>query len=256
MGLLLCDGLLGLVGSGVIAQSGSNGLFSNPWFYATVSAVALWVGAGIGDWVQPDQRWQAGLLAVGGGALVVSMAFELFDPAVESIGKWNASGYFLIGVLTFGGLDILIDRLASDASEERGWGLWASVTIDGIPENLAMGSLLTGPVHGALAILFALVMTNGSQSMMSATNMKERRGAGLTIAAWFVTGVVVGSAVVLGYRALPAIAEYWVEAVRAFASGAILASLAGEIYPDAYEEAGPIITLMTGAGFLVTFLLQ
>lgn len=68
--------------------------------------------------------------------------------------------------------------------------------------------------------------------------------------------MIVGGAVVLGYRALPSIADYWVEAIRAFASGAILASLAGEIYPDAYEEAGPIITLMTGAGFLVTFLLQ
>jgi hypothetical protein len=37
--------------------------------------------------------------------------------------------------------------------------------------------------------------------------------------------------------------------------GAILASLAGEIYPDAYQEAGPYITLATAVGFLVTFLL-
>lgn len=39
------------------------------------------------------------------------------------------------------------------------------------------------------------------------------------------------------------------------AGGAILSSLAGEIYPDAYEDAGPSITLATAAGFLVTFLL-
>ena len=238
-----------------VLQGASGGLLSNPWFYAAVSALSLWVGGAVGDWIQPDQRWQAGLLAAGGGALIVSMAFELYEPAVEHVGTRSASTYFLLGVLTFGGLDILIDRLSSDESDERGWGLWASVTTDGIPENLAMGSLLTGSVHGALGILFALVMTNGSQSMMSATNMKENRGAAQTMGAWFLTGAVVGGAVLLGYWVLPTVANYWVYAIRAFAGGAILASLAGEIYPDAYDEAGPIITFATAVGFLVTFLL-
>jgi ZIP family zinc transporter len=230
-------------------------LLSNPWFYAIASAAALWIGGAVGDWIKPDRRWQAGLLAVGGGALIVSMAFELYEPAIQSLGRRAASGYFLIGVVVFGGLDVLVDRLSDDETEERGWGLWASVTTDGIPENLAMGSLLTGSVHGGLAILFALVMTNGSQSMMSATNMKEQRGTRQTIAAWFVTGFVVSGAVLLGYWVLPSVPNTWVEAIRSFAAGAILASLAGEIYPDAYDEAGPVITLMTAIGFLVTFLL-
>jgi hypothetical protein len=47
----------------------------------------------------------------------------------------------------------------------------------------------------------------------------------------------------------------WLGAVRAFTGGAIPASLAGEIYPDAYEEAGPYITLATAVGFLGPFLL-
>ncbi|NHN59207.1 MULTISPECIES: ZIP family metal transporter [Halorussus] len=231
------------------------GLLSNPWFYAVFSAVALIAGAAVGVWVRPKQKWQAVLLAVGGGSLVVSLAFELFDPAVKNIGKWSASGYFLCGVATFGGLDILIDRLVSDESEENGLGLWASVTTDGVPENAAMGSLLVGNVQGALAFLFALVVTNGSQSMMSGTNMKENRGEWLTMGAWTVTAIVVGGAVLLGYWFLPSLPNYWRGAIRAFAGGAILASLAGEIYPDAYDEAGPYITLATAVGFLGTFLL-
>lgn len=244
----------------VTQASGSSnllrGLLSNPWFYAVFSAVALIVGAAIGVWIRPQRKWQAALLAVGGGSLVVSLAFELYDPAVKNIGKWSASGYFLGGVTTFGGLDILIDRMVSDESKENGWGLWASVTTDGIPENAAMGSLLVDNVQGALAFLFALVVTNGSQSMMSGTNMKENRGKWLTMGAWIVTAIVVGAAVLVGYRFLPPLPNYWVGAVRAFAGGAILASLAGEIYPDAYEEAGPYITLATAVGFLGTFLLQ
>jgi ZIP family zinc transporter len=259
MSLALSGGALAVgpspIGPLAAQGSGSSGILSNPWFYAVLSAISLSVGAAIGIWVDPDQKWEAALLAVGGGSLIVSLAFELYEPAVENLGEWTASAYFLAGVATFGGLDILIDRISSDQSEERGWGLWASVTTDGIPENAAMGSLLTGNVHGALAFLFALVVTNGSQSMMSGTNMKKNRSEWLTMGAWIATGVVVGAAVMLGYWFLPGLSKYWLGAVRAFAGGAILASLAGEIYPDAYQEAGPYITLATAAGFLGTFLL-
>ena len=243
------------VGSTVAQGSGSSGILSNPWFYATVSAVALAVGAATGIWWDPEQQWEAILLSVGGGSLIVSLAFELFDPAVHNIGKWSASLFFVGGVLTFGGLDILIDNVVSEESKKNGWGLWASVTTDGIPENAAMGSLLVGNVHGALSFLFALVVTNGSQSMMSGSNMKQNHSKSVTIGAWVATGIVVGSAVMFGYWFLPPLPKFWLGALRAFAGGAILSSLAGEIYPDAYENAGPYITLATAVGFLGTFLL-
>lgn len=129
------------------------------------------------------------------------------------------------------------------------------MTADGIPENAAMGSLLVGNVHGTLSFLFALVVTNGSQAMMSGRNMVEEHGRKTTLAGWIGTGVIVGASVVLGYRFITPLPEEWLAAVRAFAGGIILASLAGEIFPDAYEDAGPYITLATAIGFLGTFLL-
>lgn len=240
----------------VALAAGPGGLFSSPWFYAVVSAAALAMGAGVGIAVTPGQQWQAILLAIGGGSLVISLAFELFQPAVSTIGQWWTSGYFVVGVVAFGGLDIILDRLLSDDSKERGWGLWWSVTTDGIPENAAMGSLLVGNVHGALAFLFALVITNGSQSMMSGGNMAQNHGAWKTLGAWAATGIVVGASVLLGYWYIPPLPDYWLSAVRSFAGGAILASLAGEIFPDAYDEAGPYVTLATAIGFLGSFLLR
>ena len=242
----------------VLAQSGSGsgGLLSNPWFYAVFSAAALIVGSSVGTWLDVDQRWQAALLAVGGGSLVVSLAFELFEPAVNSVGKWTASAFFLGGVATFGGFDIWIDETVDDESEENGWGLWASVTTDGVPENAAMGSLLaSGKAHEPLAFLFALVVTNGSQSMMSGTNMRENRGRWVTTGAWVATALAVGASVMVGYWYIAGLPKFWLGALRSFAGGAILASLAAEIYPDAYEEAGPYVTLGTAVGFLGTFLL-
>lgn len=124
------------------------GLLSNPWFYAMLSTASMAVGSATGIWVAPAKKWQAVLLAVGGGSLVVSLAFELYHPAVRNIGRYVGLVYFSGGVLTFGGLDILIDRHVSSRTEENGLGLWVSVTTDGIPENAVMGSLLTGNPQG------------------------------------------------------------------------------------------------------------
>ncbi|MFC7141928.1 ZIP family metal transporter [Halosimplex aquaticum] len=237
-------------------QSGQSGLLSNPWFYAGFSALALLVGSAVGIWAPPDRKWQAALLAVGGGSLVISLAFELFEPAFHAIGEYPASGFLLGGVLVFGTLDVIIDRWADDETEEQGLGLWTSVTTDGIPENAAMGSLLgTGGVSGALALLFGLAVTNGSQSMMSGANMAENHGNRQTMAGWAVTALVVSGSVIVGYRYIPPLPRFWLSAIRSFAAGAILASLASEIYPDAYAEAGPYVTLATAIGFLATFLL-
>lgn len=60
------------------------------------------------------------------------------------------------------------------------------MTTDGVPENVAMCSLLVGGAHGALAFLFALVM-NGSQSMMSTNNMIENHHV-VTLLAWVARG--------------------------------------------------------------------
>ena len=42
---------------------------------------------------------------------------------------------------------------------------------------------------------------------------------------------------------------------RAFASGAVLASVADTVMPDAYQQGGPLVAFATAAGFLLTFVL-
>ncbi len=42
----------------------------------------------------------------------------------------------------------------------------------------------------------------------------------------------------------------------AFAAGAVLASLADTLMPEAYEDGGPTVALATAAGFLLSFVLS
>lgn len=39
-----------------------------------------------------------------------------------------------------------------------------------------------------------------------------------------------------------------------FAGGAVLASLADTLMPDAYRQGGPLVAFATAAGFLLSFL--
>ena len=43
---------------------------------------------------------------------------------------------------------------------------------------------------------------------------------------------------------------------RAFASGAVLASVADTVMPDAYRLDGPLVAFAAAAGFLLTFLIS
>jgi zinc transporter, ZIP family len=71
-------------------------------------------------------------------------------------------------------------------------------------------------------------------------------------------GFVGGAALLVG--ALEGIyagaSEDVVAAIQAFAAGAILTMLASTMMPEAYEEGGPVVGLVTAAGFLLSFILS
>lgn len=239
-----------------LSAGGHSGLLTNPWLFAAVSAVSLAVAAAVGALLRPSQTFRAESLAMGGGALITAMSYELFAPAFQKSGPAVAGGFLLAGVAAFGGLDVVLDRVTRSEDQERGWALLASVATDGIPENAALGIVLLGAAHGGLAFLVALVLTNGPQALTGALHMADNRGPWVTIGAWTVVGLLLGASVVLGHRYLAGLSQWWLSALRAFAGGAILASLADEIFPDAYEEGGPTIAFATAAGFLLTYLLK
>ena len=60
----------------------------------------------------------------------------------------------------------------------------------------------------------------------------------------------------LGYLFLAAAPPDLVAGIRAFAAGAILVMLASTMMPEAYEEGGAWVGLMTAVGFLLAFILS
>ena len=69
--------------------------------YVAATAGALLLGAALGCFRTPPRQLTAGLLAFAAGALVVAVAFELFEPAHRQAGLGRASAALLVGAATF-----------------------------------------------------------------------------------------------------------------------------------------------------------
>jgi len=226
--------------------------------YAVVASAALPLGALIGARFTLPKRVIAMALGFASGALISAVAFELFDDAFDHGGAWTSGLSFLAGATVFVLIDSMLERRKdrrNEAGASIGFALLAAVTLDGVPENLAMGvSLIEG---GGVALLVAIFASNLPEALVGAEKMKE---AGITtrnaILIWTGAAVLLALAVIVGYVALDGVSGETLALPLGFAAGAVLASLADTVMPEAFEEGGVTVAYATAIGFLVSYLLS
>lgn len=249
--------------------------------FGVIASSALVVGAVVGARVRLPKALLAGMLAFASGALITALAFELFQDAYEHGGIWRAAIGLVVGAVVFTVLSALLDRLAqgrrpqADGSEKldvdaaaadrapssastggaAGLALLAAVTLDGVPENVALGVSL-GEGTGGLALLAAIFVSNFPEALVGSASMREQGRSGTFIlGTWLACAALLTLAVVLGAGPLSAASPQTLSLPLAFAAGAVLASLADTLMPEAYEKGGPLVALSTTAGFVLSFVL-
>jgi ZIP family zinc transporter len=192
------------------------------------------------------------MLAFASGALVVAVAFELFEPAHQQAGLARASAALLVGAATFIGVDLLLQRNAG--AQAAGLALVAAVTLDGVPENLALGVGLAQ--SGSYALLASIVVSNLPEAFGGAAKMRAGGASRAhVLSVWGVTAVLLAVALVAGRVAADIAPAEWLGMLTAFAAGAVLASLADTVMPQAYAEGGPVVAFATSGGFLLAYAL-
>jgi ZIP family zinc transporter len=140
------------------------------------------------------------------------------------------------------------------------FGLLAAVTLDGVPENLALGVSLAGAEEGAsgvIALLVAIFVSNFPESLVGAVAMRSgRRSRRFVIGIWTVAAVLLSVAVVVGRVVADAMSPGTLAFALSFAGGAVLASLADTLMPEAFERGRPFNAMATAVGFLLAFVLS
>ena len=232
----------------------------NVILFGLAASSALVIGAVAGAYWTPPKPLLASALAFASGALITALAFDLFQESFER-GAWLSAIGLLLGAATFVAADELLDRYIEGASGGvSAFGLLAGVTLDGIPENMALGvSLLETSGAGALTLLVAIFFSNLPEALGGAVGMRQQgRSRRFAIGVWSATAVVLAATVVVGNFALSGMGmeEGPLAVLLSFAGGAVLASLADTLMPDAYREGGAWVALATTAGFLLSFLIS
>lgn len=201
-------------------------------------------------------KWLEGLLvAMAGGALLLSVTSELIQPSIERSSLWVAALGVAAGAVLFAGADYLIDeKWGSDS----GGGLLAAITLDGIPENLALGVALIGadPLEVA-ALAGSILLSNLPEAAGGAREMAgQGRSKAQVFALWAGTAALLAAAAVLGNLLLEDASEVHLAAIRCVAAGAVIASLGTEVFPKAYKEDQNWVGVATAAGAILAFCLS
>ena len=249
--------------------------------FGVIASSALVLGALVGGRVEFPKRVLAAILAFAAGALTTALAFELFEDSYEQGGLWRSALGLLAGALVFTLVSQRLDRLAeghrgeesgsekldidapaSDADPAAasttgaaGLALLAAVTLDGVPENIALGVSL-GEGTGGLALLAAIFVSNFPESLVGSASMRAQgRSRTFVLGTWTACAVLLTLSVIIGAGPLSSADPETLSLPLAFAAGAVLASLADTLMPEAYAQGGPAVALSTAAGFVLSFYL-
>ncbi len=276
---MLTAALFGVIGSSALVLGGVLGSYWRPPRWVTGVFLAFASGtliSALAFELFPDAVDLAGVLPAAGGLFVGAATFVVVNSWLDSrvaAGAGQADDMPApdrVAQSLEGAEAVQSDKVEQAADESRrggpsgsavGYALLAAVTLDGVPENTALGvSLLAntdaGITAGSVALLFAIFASNFPESLVGAIAMRSAgQSPRFAIGVWSAAALLLTTAVVVGYGALSGLDEAALGFALAFAGGAVLASLADTLMPEAFERGRPASALATALGFVISFVL-
>lgn len=235
--------------------------------YGFISSFSLVFGATVGLIFKLKQKTIAGYMAFGSGVLVCALSFGLIE---ESFGHGGFDaviiGFLLGGVIFIGG-DYLLHLagarkhwrkpLLKSDKDTSGSVITLGAILDGVPESVALGIALFIGHSTGLLMLAAIFISNFPEGISSVCGLlKEGFSKAKIIALWLTVAVFLTLVVILSNLFLHDMSLNNIGIIEAFAAGAILAMLADSMMPEAFENGGFSIALLTILGFLTAFIIS
>jgi zinc transporter, ZIP family len=202
------------------------------------------------------------VMGFGAGVLIAVLSVDLAVDAFERSNGIVVALGVLAGGLTFYAGDVALDRMGAGDRKSMGGGqaegnplaIVLGIVLDGIPESAAIGvTLIEGDKIG-LAFVFAVFLSNLPESLSASSGLRKAgRSTRWILGLWILVAAVCALATLLAFALLDDSQQNLIAFTLSFAAGAILAMLASTMIPEAYENAGRAVALVTVVGFALGF---
>lgn len=221
--------------------------------WGVVAASPLLVGAVLALLRRWPPMWLGIVLGFGAGALMASIAFELWEEGLQLAGPVP-----LVAGVAAGAIAYYVAARALDARRVReggsagGASLAVGALLDGIPEQLVLGIGLASGEGIGVALVVAILVSNLPESIGSASDLLEggmRRGR--VVLLWAGVAAVCALATVVGFVITDAVGPDFRAAANGVAAGGLLVMLVDSMVPEAQAKAEEATGLATVLGFAV-----
>ncbi|MDZ7789477.1 MAG: hypothetical protein U5L08_03110 [Xanthomonadales bacterium] len=218
---------------------------------ATGAGLSVPVGAALAsaerirpDWLEEEFRHS--VIAFGGGALLSAVALVLVPEGMKGLPLLASVLCFAFGGLCFFGLDWLLARRASSASQ------LAAMLADFLPEAMALGAVFAGGSSTAVLLAVLIALQNLPESFNAYREIRATtRASSRRILVTFSIIALLGPAAALSGFFFLVEMQAVVSAVMLVASGGILYLVFQDIAPQARLERHWAPSLGAVAGFLM-----
>jgi len=228
-------------------------------FWGAFSASSLLIGGAIALRRNLSSRIVGLVMGFGAGALISAVAFELIEQAIETgAGSYAPALGLAAGALVYFGGDWYIDArggknrkdIGGDKKAGNAQSIMLGTVLDGIPESIVVGGSLVAGSGVSIAMVAAAFLSNFPEAV-GATDGLKKSGTPAKHLMGLWLGIVAISAFssALGFVILDDAPKTVGAFFQAFAAGAILTMLVDSMIPEAYEEGGKAVGLVTVLGF-------
>jgi ZIP family zinc transporter len=237
--------------------------------WGAIVGLSLLGGALAAAWLRLGAPAASALTACGGGLLLAAVALELVPEADAEAGTAITALGLLAGTVVYVAADRWLHRdphmsemrtavhaaktgrmtMSPDRMQE-GRSLAAGLTIDGVPESLALGLTIAQGELG-LALLAGVLVGN----LVEAYGSARLIGPG-AVRLFAIIGAALALTTVLGGTVLSDASPSLVGGAQAVAAGAVLAVVSITIVPETFHDIARRVALAMILGFIAGYLLS
>jgi ZIP family zinc transporter len=233
-------------------------------FWGGIAGSAVLLGCFTGLAFHIPKKWTAWIMAFGTGILIGAVSFELLIEAVEQSNLWITAVGFISGAAIFTIINSILsrkgghERKKSGTKKMKGAGMaiFFGTLLDAIPESVLIGASLIDHSRVSWLLVAAIFLSNFPEGLSSSIGLlREGFSKQKIIGMWVAVFLISAVAALLGYVLLESASTAALSLIGAFAGGAIMAMVSSTMLPEAHEDAGAAVGLITSLGLLSSLVL-